>query len=55
MEQDKKRLKMAIISGASHAIRFKEKSPRASEDEVIRHVTMEVDKILENIDENFSD
>ena len=54
MEQDKKRLKMAIISGASHAIRFKEKSPRASEDEVIRHVTKEVDNILEKIDEDLS-
>lgn len=51
MENEKKRLKIAIISGASHAIRFKEKNPRVSEDEVIRYVTSEVGKILEKIDQ----
>lgn len=50
MENDKKRLKMAIISGASHAIRFRETNPRATEDEVVRHVTKEVNSILEKID-----
>jgi len=49
MEEDK-RLKMAIISGAAHALTFKEENPRASEEEVIRHVTKEVRNILEKID-----
>jgi len=41
---------MAIIAGASSAIRFKEKRQRATEQEVIQHVTKNVDKILEKID-----
>jgi len=49
MEEDK-RLKMAIISGAAHALTFKEENPKASEEEVIRHVTKEVRNILEKID-----
>jgi len=54
MEDDvNKRLKMAIIAGASNAIRFKEKKPRASEEEVIQHVAKNTDKILEKIDEDF--
>jgi hypothetical protein len=51
MDNEKKRLKMAIISGASHAIRFKEKNVRATEDEVVRHVAKQVDEILSKIDE----
>ena len=44
---------MAIISGAAHAMRYKEENPRASEDEVVKHVTEEADSILEKIDEEF--
>jgi len=51
MSNEKKRLKMAIISGASHAARYKESHPKASEEEVISYVSKEVDKILEKIDE----
>ena len=50
MEEDK-RLKMAVISGAAHAMQYKEKNPRSTEDQVIQHVTKEVEKILEKIDE----
>ncbi len=53
MEEDK-RLKMAIISGAAHAMRFKEKNPRASEEEVIKHVSDNTSEILEKIDEDLS-
>lgn len=53
MEEDK-RLKMAIISGAAHAMRFKEKNPRASEEEVIKHVSDNTNEILEKIDEDLS-
>ena len=49
--EEEKRLKMAIISGASHAIRYKEENPRAMESEVIQHVTNNVDSILDKIDE----
>jgi len=48
--EEEKRLKMAIISGASHAIRYKSKKPRATEEEVIKHVTSKVDEILNKID-----
>ncbi len=51
MEEETKKMKMAVISGASSAIRFKELNPRASETEVIQHVTEKVDEIIENIDE----
>ena len=50
MGEDKNRMKMAIISGASNAIRYKEKNPGATEEEVIKHVTKEVEKILKEID-----
>ena len=51
MEDEEKRLRMAIIAGASHAVRFKEKNWRASEQEVIQHVTDNVKEILEKIDD----
>ena len=51
MEDENKRLKMAIIAGASHAIKFKEMNPRSSEADVIKKVTNDIDKILEKIDE----
>lgn len=43
-------LKMAIIAGASYAIRYKEKHPRATEDEVIQHIAGKVKEILQKID-----
>ncbi len=52
MDEEKK-LKMAIIAGAAKAIRFKEKNWKATEEEVIRHVTENVKEILDNIDEPF--
>jgi len=50
MEEEEKVLKMAVIAGASHAIRYKERHPKAQEHEVIENVTKEVDKILAKID-----
>lgn len=49
--ESKKRMKMAIIAGASHAVRFKEKNPGASEEQVIQHITKEAENILSKIDE----
>ena len=51
MKDEQKRLKMAVIAGASHALKFKEKNWKASEDEVIRHVSERVEEILEKIDD----
>lgn len=53
MEDDKKRLKMAIIAGAAEASRFKQKNWKATEDQVIQHVTENVDEILSRIDDPF--
>ncbi|MFH1425794.1 MAG: hypothetical protein ABIG28_03665 [archaeon] len=44
------KLKMAAISGASHAIRFREKNPRTTEGEVIKHVTEKIEEIISEID-----
>ena len=50
MNDEEKRLRMAIIAGASHALKFKEKNWRATEDEVVRHVSENVKEILGKID-----
>ena len=46
------RLKLAIISGASHVLKFKSKNPRATDDEAIQHIARETESILRNIDED---
>ncbi len=51
MDEEDKKLKMAVISGAAHAINFKEKNPNATEQEIIQYITKETEKILEKIDE----
>ena len=51
MEEENQRLKIAAISGAAHALRFKEKNPNATEQEVIQYVTDLSEEILKNIDE----
>ncbi len=50
MGEEEKRLKMAIISGAAHALKFKAKNPRATEEEVMQHVTLKANEILKKID-----
>lgn len=42
-------LKLAVISGASHALRYKKSNPRASDEEVLRQVTREMQNILSKI------
>jgi len=50
MNEEEKRLKMALISGAAHALRFKTDNPRASEQEILQYVTLQANEILEKID-----
>ncbi len=45
-----KRTKMAIISGASHALAYKARNIRATDDEVIQHINREMEKITKKID-----
>ncbi len=51
MNEENKKLKIALISGASHALRYKEKNPGATEQEILQHLADESDEILEKIDE----
>jgi hypothetical protein len=49
MEQDNK-LKLAVISGASHALKFLQENPRKTHTEAIQHVTEKVEEIMEKLD-----
>ncbi|NCO11134.1 hypothetical protein GW924_00825 [Candidatus Pacearchaeota archaeon] len=51
--EEEKRLKMAVIAGAAEAAKFKDKNWKASQEDVIRHITEKVDEILKNIDNPF--
>lgn len=48
---DEKRIKMAVVAGASHALKEKERNPRATDSEIIQSVITEVNSILDKIDE----
>lgn len=48
---NKKRLKLALITGASIATKYME-NERLSGDEAIRKVTKEADRILEEMDKD---
>jgi hypothetical protein len=52
MMETKKRIKVAIVAGASHALKFKEKNPNATEDQILQHITKESENILKNIDDD---
>jgi hypothetical protein len=47
--EEKKMLKMALISGAAHALEFKNKNPRASDEEIIQHVSNESDQMVDKL------
>ena len=49
MKEDNK-IKMAIIAGASHALRYSQKNPRAQEQEILQHISANIDQILEHVD-----
>ena len=49
MEEEYK-IKMAMIAGATQAIKFKNRNPRASDQEIIQHVSEKSDEILNNIE-----
>lgn len=43
-------VKMALISGAAHALEFKRKNPGVSDEEAIQHVNRESNNILRKLD-----
>ena len=51
MDREKK-LKIAIIAGASAAAKYLKNDKNATSEEVIRHVNKEIDNILSNIDDD---
>ena len=52
MAKERDNIKMAVISGASHALKFRDKNPRATNEEAIRHVSENMGEILAKIEEN---
>ena len=46
------RLKIAVISGASHALKYNKDNSRASDEEILRQVTRNVQEILGKISED---
>ena len=51
MVKDEKRIKIAVIAGASSALKYKERNPRATEQEILQHITSEANLILSKIDD----
>ncbi len=43
-------LKMAVISGAANALKYKEKNPRLSDEEILKQITLESEQIISKID-----
>ncbi|HLC78333.1 MAG TPA: hypothetical protein VJH92_04365 [Candidatus Nanoarchaeia archaeon] len=46
-----KMVKIAVISGASEALKYKAKNPHASDSEVLSHITKNMKYIIDNIDQ----
>jgi hypothetical protein len=42
---------MAAISGASHALKYKQQNPNASESEILQYISQDMDEILDKMDE----
>ena len=51
MAKNEKRIKIAVIAGASSALKYKERNPKATEQEILQHVTSEANLILSRIDD----
>ena len=49
---EKDKVKMAIIAGASYALKFQEKNPGASESKIMDHVSKNLNRIINDIEEN---
>ena len=47
---DKEMIKRAVISGASRAMKYKDKNPRASESEIMQKIVDELREIIREID-----
>lgn len=52
---DKEMMKMAVIAGASYAMRYKEEHPRATETDVMNYVAGEIKKIIHELEKEWGD
>lgn len=50
MTKDLDKLKMALIVGASEALKHKNQSPNKRDDEILKEVTKRADELIENMD-----
>jgi hypothetical protein len=49
----KNKLKIAMISGASYALKYKKKNPSISDEEILQQINRESDDILDKIDSSY--
>ena len=45
------KLILAVIAGASHALKFKENHPKSTDKEALKHVTENADLIVRDIED----
>lgn len=50
MAKDNSRLKMALIVGASEALKHRNQNPNKRDDEILKEITKRASEILDNID-----
>lgn len=48
---DDDKFRLAVIAGASHALKYKEQNPRADDRDALKSVTEKIDSILKEIEE----
>lgn len=51
MGDEKQKLVMAVIAGASNALSYKERKPSATESEIMNHITRNIKEIISKIEE----
>jgi hypothetical protein len=50
MSDELKKVKLAAIAGASMALRYRDKNPHASEQEIMQHVSSNMRELVSNLD-----
>ena len=50
MDEEEEKMVRAVIAGASEALKYREKHPKALDDEIIKFVSLNAKKIAKNVD-----
>lgn len=53
MDEEKRVIQMAVIAGASHALKYKNKHWKAEDGEILQHINEKMEEILAKIDNPF--